>query len=172
VLISQTSVDLLSAGSLALPFTMQHQTQTEWCWAAVSVSVSQYFNPSSAWTQCGLVNAELGQSTCCQDGSSPACNQPWYLDRALTRTGNLASFGSGASTFPALVQEIAAARPLGARIAWSGGGGHFVVLTGYSGSDRVGVDDPWYGHSDYNFSAFTSRYQGSGSWTHSYFTKR
>ena len=42
-----------------IPFVMQHQQQTQWCWAAVSVSVSHYYSPWSGWTQCAMVNAEL-----------------------------------------------------------------------------------------------------------------
>src|SRR5262245_50136888 len=114
-----------------LSFAMQHQQQTQWCWAAVSTSVSLYYDPSSTWTQCTVVNAELGQTTCCNNGSSAACNQPWYLDLALTRTGNLTAVTGGTTTFAGIRSEIDAGRLLGVRIGWSGGGGHFVVLEGY-----------------------------------------
>lgn len=157
-----------------LSFTMEHQQQTQWCWAAVSTSVSHYYDASSAWTQCTVVNGELGQSTCCKSGSSAACNQPWYLDLALTRTGNLAAVSAGTTSFAGTRGEIDAGRPLGARIGWSGGGGHFVVLAGYKpdpGSERVAIEDPWYGASDIALSTFTSSYQGTGSWTHSYTTQ-
>ena len=72
--------------------TVEHQTQTQWCWAAVSNSVSHFYDAGSTWTQCTIVNAELGQSTCCSNGSSSACNKPWYLDKALTRVGCLLSW--------------------------------------------------------------------------------
>jgi hypothetical protein len=63
-------------------------------------------------------------------------------------------------------------RPLGVRIGWAGGGGHFVVLDGWIGPASVDIQDPWYGHSVYNYSVFTTRYQGTGAWTDSYFLKR
>ena len=157
-----------------LSFTMQHQQQTQWCWAAVSTSVSVYYDASSTWTQCTVVNAELGQTTCCSSGSSAACNQPWYLDLALMRTGNLTVVSNGTTAFASIRTEIDAGRPLGVRIGWSGGGGHFVVIEGYKpdpGSERVAVEDPWYGASDLALTAFTSSYQGTGSWTHSYTTQ-
>jgi hypothetical protein len=157
-----------------LAFTMQPQQQTQWCWAAVAVSVSHYYDPSSTWTQCGLANGELNQTTCCQDGSSAACNVPWFLDRALQRTGNLNAFSSGVTSFAGVRTEINGGRPLGVRIGWSGGGGHFAVIAGYKpgpGEQRLAIEDPWYGASDLTYADFQSSYEGTGSWTHSYTTR-
>jgi hypothetical protein len=157
-----------------LSFTMQAQLQTQWCWAANSVSVSHFYDSASTWTQCTVVNAELGQSTCCQNGSTSQCNQPWYLDKALTRTGNLASWAGGTATIAQIRSEVRNGRPLGARIGWSGGGGHFVMIVGYRSCDPdeyIDVRDPIYGSSDIALATFTSNYQGSGSWTHTYYTQ-
>jgi hypothetical protein len=35
----------------------------------------------------------------------------------------------------------------------------------------VHVDDPIYGPSDVTYSTLETAYQGSGTWTHSYYTK-
>jgi hypothetical protein len=156
-----------------LTFAMQTQLQSQWCWAAHSTSVSHFYDGASTWTQCSVVNAELGQTTCCQDGSTAQCNQPWYLDLALTRTGNLASWSGGTATMAQIQTEILNGRPVGARIGWSGGGGHFVVIAGYR-CDAVGyfeIRDPFYGSSDVAVATFTTSYQGSGSWTHTYYTE-
>jgi len=155
-----------------LNFVMQHQQQTNWCWAAVAASVSAFFNPSTPWTQCLIVNAELGRTDCCVNGSSASCNVPWYLDRALQRTGNFVSWSSGAETLANIENEIDNGRILGVRIGWSGGGGHFVVLEGYNADlNMVAVDDPWYGASDVALATFQTAYMGSGTWTHSYRVK-
>src|SRR3954471_13335913 len=71
-----------------LTFGVQHQQEDQWCWAAVTSSVSAFYGVPS-WTQCRIVNAELGQTACCTRGSSKPCNQPWRLDKALTLSGNL-----------------------------------------------------------------------------------
>lgn len=159
----------------ALAFTMQHQTQTNWCWAAVSTSVNKFYHPSSTWTQCKVVNAELGQSTCCNNGGTSACNQPWYLNNALQRVGDLKSWQAGSVAYSTVVAEVNGSRPLGVRIGWSGGGGHFVVLYAYQtvgGTQQwVTVGDPWYGDSTLLYNTFRTAYQGSGSWTHTYFTQ-
>jgi hypothetical protein len=153
-----------------LAFSMQHQQQTQWCWAAPSVSVNLYYHPASGRMQCGVVNTALGQTTCCTNGSSSACNQPWYLDRALLIVGNLNTWTSGKATFATVKAEINGCRPLCLRIGWTGGGGHFVAVYGYSGSN-INIGDPWYGNSVVNYAVFPGGYHGGGSWTHSYFTK-
>jgi len=159
----------------SLGFDMQHQLQTNWCWSAVSTSVSHFYNPASPWTQCGVANAELGQTACCADGSTAACNRDWYLDRGLSRVGNLQSWSGAAAPLSEVEHEVNAGRPLGVRIGWQGGGGHFVVLAGYddpgTGPGFLRVEDPWYGPSRMAYSAFRNAYQGSGSWTHTYHTK-
>jgi hypothetical protein len=157
-----------------LAFTMQAQLQSQWCWAACSTSVSLFYDSASGWTQCTVVNAELGQATCCQNGSTAQCNRPWFLDRALTRTGNLASWSGGTATIAQIRTEIRAGRPLGVRIGWSGGGGHFVMIAGYRACDPdsfIDVRDPIFGSSDIALATFSSSYQGTGSWTHTYYTE-
>lgn len=159
-----------------LCFTMQHQEQTQWCWSATATSVAHYYNGASTWTQCSLVNAELGRSDCCSAPSSDDCNQPWTLNTVLTRVGHLASFAGGSTSFANVRTEIDNGRPLGVRIGWSGGGGHFNVLACYTwhrlrALQSVQVEDPWYGPSVWDYDTFRTAYQGSGSWTHSYKTK-
>jgi len=160
-------------GGGGIPFTMYLQEQSNWCWSAVSVSVAQYYNPGTPWkSQCDLASAELGL-TCCPAGSTPGCNVPWYLDQALTRTNNYKTYAAGAATTAQIQSELGLLRPLGVRIAWSGGGAHFVILSDYFSSasiDYVTVEDPIFAQSTLTYAAFCSAYQGSGSWSHSYWT--
>jgi hypothetical protein len=116
----------------------------------------------------------LGHNDCCNSSVPSACNVPWYLDRALTRTDNFVSITVGQAEFGQVRAEIDAGRPVGARIGWSGGGGHFMVIYGYSlvaGVEYFDIDDPIYGKNHLTVADFASNYQGSGSWTHTYFTK-
>jgi hypothetical protein len=151
---------------------VQQQLESNWCWAACSTSVSHFYSSASKWTQCSVAGAELKQKDCCADGASAACNQPWYLDRALKRTGNGSGSG-GTLPIAAIRAQIDKGRPVGARIGWAGGGGHFVVISGCL-DDRTGileVRDPIYGTSEVPIATFAASYQGSGSWTHSYYTE-
>lgn len=159
--------------SKQLAFEMQAQTQSNWCWAATATSVSHFYWFWSNWTQCRVANGELGKTNCCSSPVPSPCNVPWYLDRALTRTNNFVSI-TGPVSFQQVRDEINAGRPVGARVGWSGGGGHFMVIYGYGlivGEQYFYIDDPIYGKTQLKVTDFSSNYQGSGTWTHTYFTK-
>jgi hypothetical protein len=157
-----------------LGFQMQHQQQGNWCWAAVAASVSRFYNTASTWTQCLVANSELGRNDCCGAGGPGACNRYGYLDVALTQVGNFDHMIWSSATFASASGEIDGGRPLGLRVAWSGGGAHFLAIIGYldDGEGYLAVDDPIYGKSDVSYATLKSNYQQTGSWTHSYYTKR
>lgn len=175
-LVFQTGLEAVGGGpqaSSTLPFSQQRQMQNQWCWAAVTVSISLFYSPGNL-TQCSLVNAELGRVDCCLDGSSLPCNRPWTLDHPLMRTGKLSTTRASFASFPEVVGEINARHPLCCRIGWRLGGGHFVVIQGYSqgaNGSWVSVADPFYGPSTYVYDVFRTNYRSSGGWTHSYFTQ-
>jgi Papain-like cysteine protease AvrRpt2 len=158
---------------IRLNFAVQHQLQDQWCWAAVSTSIAVHYGATD-WTQCSVANKELGQKTCCEDGSSSACNQSWYLDKALKRVRAFKKMDSGRPADLGKVRsEIHSNRPVGIRIGWSGGGGHFVAIEGYRSDEAtVAIEDPWYGASDVPVASLSGTYQGSGSWTHTYYTRK
>jgi Papain-like cysteine protease AvrRpt2 len=148
---------------------MQHQQQTQWCWAATSVSVNLYYDPGTGNTQCLVANTVLDKTICCDDGSK--CNQPNKLGKALTVVGNLNAIASGKASFATVKGEIDNCRPICLRIGWNGGGGHFVAIYGCTGDNIINIGDPWWGDSVVYYSKFPSGYHGGGSWTDSYTTK-
>ena len=157
-----------------LNLAMQHQLQDNWCWAAVSTSVAGFFGVAT-WTQCSVVSEEVDDESCCTNGSSSACNVPWRLDKALRRVKALEKKSGGMpGDLRGVRREIDAGRPVCVRIGWSGGGGHFIAIEGYRADDAsVAVEDPWHGSSDVPVAHFRNgRYQGTGSWTHTYYTKK
>ena len=157
--------------TVRLNFTMETQQQSNWCWAATSVSVARYYDPNMTWTECALVGAELGRNDCCGAGGPGPCNQPNVLDAPLRRVGHLNNMIGGTTSRDNLQRELRAGRPVCARTAWSGGGAHFVAITGYAPGDLIEVDDPISGVSDVDYDVFTSAYLNSGTWTHTYFTQ-
>jgi hypothetical protein len=160
---------------LVLSFNMQLQTQSNWCWAATATSVSKFYSSLSPWTQCKVAAGELPPNQCCNTPVPTACNVPWYLDRALKRTNNFVSYQGGTITWERVKEELEKGLVVGARQGWSGGGGHFMVIHGVS---RVGktkylhIDDPIYGKNTMTYNTFATNYQGSGTWTHTYFTEK
>jgi hypothetical protein len=163
-------------GSGSLPgFAIEQQLQTNWCWAAVSVSVARFYEGQTAWSQCTVAGAELNRTDCCGGGAATSCNIPWYLDSVLTRVQHLRLMNAGTIPFGGVQTEINANRPLGCRIGWSTGGGHFVTIAGWmlasDGTEYVEVFDPFYAYNQTPYQSFVSTYQGIGTWTHSYFTQ-
>src|SRR6266496_2503854 len=133
-----------------------------------------------------VVDAEMSQTACCTDGSSAACNQPWYLDLALMRVGCLQSVSGGTLPFATVRSLLNVDTPPCARQVWAGGGAHFVaivccfryqsgLMSGTTSaaptSDRLQISDPWYGDSIVDYATFVSGYMGTGTWTHSYLTQ-
>lgn len=158
----------LGGAAASLPFSMQTQQQTNWCWAATSTSVSLFYSAASAWTQCSVATQCLGGACCTQPGP---CNTVYYLDQALSATGNLASTALGALAFASIKTEIDNGRPPCCHISWSGGGGHFNTIHGYDdATNDVDVADPFYGAQTLPYATFVNSYRGVGVWDYSYLT--
>jgi hypothetical protein len=157
-----------------LNLKVEHQSQTNWCWAAVAVSVSRFYSSDSSWTQCELVNAETGLTTCCHDGSSSACDTTHGLGAALTRAEVFDHIEPRSVEYDVVRREIDAGRPIGWRIAWPGNGGHFAIIEGYRtvGEEWVSITDPWLHETDAPVTTLTSGNYGGGRWSHTYFTQR
>jgi Papain-like cysteine protease AvrRpt2 len=143
---SRTSARPAKPERLSVP--LHKQQASEWCWAAVSQGVALYFDPGSGLQQCQIVGRAFKRA-CCGDGFAPArdpsCNRQGYLHEALDSMGLLASPEAGAkkkwiegpAPFEVIKREIDAGRPVCVLIRWkSGGGGHFIVIEGYSVSER------------------------------------
>jgi ABC-type bacteriocin/lantibiotic exporter with double-glycine peptidase domain len=149
---------------------MHGQAQTNWCWIAVSVSINLYYDHRSRWTQCKLVNYQLGRNDCCTNGGSSSCNVEGALDDALTSVGNLNYVDSGKASLNDIENEINNCRIVAIRIEWdSSHSGHFVAIYGYK-KKRIYVADPIYGESVHNYNSFPSNYQGGADWTATYYT--
>jgi hypothetical protein len=165
------------AGAKSLPLDIQAQEQDFWCWAAVSASISAYYDSQTIWTQCLVANDALSRRDCCCSGAAERakCNREWYLDDALRITGNLRrAIVNGPLGFSAVQNEIGAGAPAGSRVGWYGGGGHFMAITGWviteGGAEYIEISDPTYLKSQIVFNAFPGSYVGGGDWTHSYLT--
>ena len=154
-----------------LRFAMQKQSQGNWCWAATSVSIARFYG-NTTWTQCAMANAELSRTDCCGTGAAGACNVYGTLDTSLNRTGHFVSISGGTVTFDVVEQQMLANRPIGIRIAWGGGGAHFVAATGTEDDGSVWVSDCGSGTvSLVVYNTLKTAYNGTGSWTHTYLTK-
>lgn len=133
-----------------LAFDIQQQLQTQWCWAAVSSSVCDFYRPHGTppdpdFTQCGLASWAFAPAECCKDGGSSACNRPYLQSLALQHVHHRHESFGGAMQFDKIQEEIVAGRPIAVTIAWTLGGAHAVAITGYTTIEKVQyvqVQDP------------------------------
>lgn len=137
-----------------LNFSMKCQEEDQWCWAAVAQAVeawgsrqfsqseiaSRHIDPASAALVCAhpLNLNTPGGSTCQPCGSG--CGGPHSLGSVLAERARLVgSAVPNAPSFTEIKNAISGNRPLPIRISWSGGGGHFICITGYA-VDATGVE--------------------------------
>jgi Papain-like cysteine protease AvrRpt2 len=173
-------------GARATTFVMQPQKETDWCWAAVAVSINGFLDPNplaevATWTQASLATKLLEQvlqwnpPVNCDMDPNQQCDQPMGLDVALTITGNLRPDGAKFSSyldFASIQCWIDAQLPVGVRVVWLRGGAHFIALSGYlvfrSGEQKVIVQDPLYGPSVQDYSSLQGQYIYQGTWNDTY----
>lgn len=156
---------------------VQHQEQDEWCWAAVSSTVSKFFDANSSWSQCAIASHAFPDGNCCENGASGTCDQVWDLDKALGSTRNLKKYVEDQQVPVAdLIDQLKQSAPVGIRIQWSNGKAHFVIIRGAtqegSGFGRVAISDPIYYDSVHTVEDLDGNYlNGNGVWTDTYYTK-
>jgi hypothetical protein len=167
-----------------MAFDMQLQLQSEWCWAAVTASLSEFLTPASPMTQCQVANQFLKKSSppidCCQNPDAPACNQSNSLSNVLQATGWLGCYHPFHLPPDVIRNLINKGKPLPILINWRDGngkfsGGHFIVITGVGpdhptghGDTMIAVEDPLNGPSLLPYNVLTKTYKGDGYWMYSY----
>ncbi|HHL0960468.1 TPA: papain-like cysteine protease family protein [Serratia marcescens] len=150
-----------------LNFNMQKQILANWCWAAVSASVGNYYG-TGVWTQCDVASNALDRNCCNQPGP---CNVYGYLDSALQITRSYNGMSRSSLKMSVIQNQINMGRPIGLRCAWYGGGAHFLVIYGTNGNYLL-IADSIYGYSTRVLNSFPRSYNGGGTWTHTYFTAK
>lgn len=133
------------------------QEQEQWCWAATSKCVMDYFHRT--YNQCEIAEyarnritwGDFGDVDCCIDASQ-GCNYWNYmygtegsiLDILEHFAGILTQPIDDNLTYEQTVSQIDSDYPFIFRWGWSYGGGHFLVMHGYDG-EYVDYMDPWFG---------------------------
>ncbi|MBJ9993256.1 MULTISPECIES: C39 family peptidase [Paenibacillus] len=128
-------VSQVFAGNIA-NYPVAKQEQTNWCWAASSVSILSYYGKSVS--QCSFVKATQLKTTCDNVGETVRDVQnglAWYSIHN--------EYYSGSLSWTSLKAQIDTGYPIYVSWAWTSGGGHAVVIYGYSESGQyVNYMDP------------------------------
>jgi hypothetical protein len=152
------------SGQKTVTVGMTGQEQLNWCWSSVTQAVlgwadqqvaqsdvaTAHITHNGRQASCAPPNGSNSNGLQCATGNGcqASCNDPHILSVVLTENGRFAGFISNgaAPSFDALVQQLNAEKPVPCRVQWSVGGGHFVVVSGWTvdagGNQSVHVLDP------------------------------
>ena len=182
---AQTNVLVKSVA--VMRFEIEKQRRGNWCWAAVTNSLLSFFDAANERTQCDLVKECFGRSkehktetNCCEFSRRKECNRTFKLVDALDNMGLSSSRCNYPLSLSEIREQINQGAPVGVRIGWKSGGGHFVVITAVGPPDPRGESHTWLRIADpkdpaasyLTYRTLKSRYKGEGSWTHSYLFER
>jgi hypothetical protein len=162
---------------LRVPETIQEQDQ--WCWAATSSCVLNYYGKNIPQCMCAEYTREVavwhnfGSIDCCVDPNQ-GCNYWNYnwgyagsIEDILSHWGVASSGVSSSLSYSSCQTEINAGHPFILRWGWTTGGGHFLVGHGVIVlSHMLYYMDPWFGEglhiADYSWVV----QGGNHTWTH------
>ena len=145
-----------SVFSQVLPVHEVIQEQDQWCWAATSKAVLDYYG--SVNNQCAIAEYtrthatwhNFGTVNCCTNASQ-GCNYWNYMYgdtgsiEEILQNWGVSSYGRpSAFTQSEAAAEIAGNRPFIIRWGWTGGGGHFLVGHGIE-NGMLHYMNPWFG---------------------------
>ncbi len=163
---------------MADAFEMEKQPQnSNWCWAAVGVSVNRYFLPDSPLEMCDLAGQILNDPDTCKVPPS-GLDKTGHLENVLRYLGLLKEPPElGALDFDNIRAQINASLPVCVRIEWSDQvSGHFVVISGFarsaSGDLWVDVADPYYENATVLYDEFVHAYLGDGEWNYTFLVQQ
>ena len=159
-------------------FQMEKQPQdSNWCWAAVGVSVNRYFSPDSTLELCDLASQILNDPGCCGDPPS-GLDKTAFLQDVLRHLNLLREPPETSSAlFDDVRAQTNASLPVCVRIGWPDQSrGHFVAIRGFarsaSGEQWVDIADPYFQDSTIPYDDFVQAYQGDGEWTDTFLLKQ
>jgi hypothetical protein len=180
-----TSIDVTGGSPvverIVLPIPSRAQLTWLWCWAALAVSVDQYFDTyhgSAAphWTQCALAETLFGLSAgaCCRSNPPGECVRTFSLEVALKTVDHLSHRDLKGASAEAVMAALRNGSPVGVRKRLGGGGHHAVLITGFERYQndfvRLVINDPAPGtlRAWWAFSEFPGT---NDFWTHTYYTR-
>ncbi len=154
-----------------LPFNIQEQECSEWCWAAVVSSIAVFVNASQQPRQCEVVDNEAFSPSvpspgCCSEtnrciskDSQCPCNTTGPIGSALADygviTGSMDGQVPSLGDFLTITGQIAQSSVVVIQVEDKSNAdlSHAMVVYGYSGTDTLKVADPADGScSQYSYS--------------------
>ncbi|HEY5122755.1 MAG TPA: T9SS type A sorting domain-containing protein [Ignavibacteria bacterium] len=170
-----------SVGAQVLNVNNNQQLYDQWCWAASSKTVLDYYGfvkqqcDIAEWVRTTATFHNYGSVNCCTDATQ-GCNYWNYnygsagsIQDILIHFGNLQNTGANPLTLTEIATEIKNNRLFIIRWGWSTGGGHFIVGHGISGNN-IYFMNPWFGEGLHigTFSFMLSGVDNTNTATHTW----
>ncbi len=149
---------------MILDYFTQEQLNSNWCWAAVGSSISNFYNSESFWPQKELAAQMLNMPSCITNPGNPGCNLTLNLSDVLTFLGHYAGETDGAVTLKTLQEFIEFGNPVCCQFQMNQHATHFVSVFGFINND-IYVGDPQVGNYKVKYDSFFN-YRG-GTWIRS-----
>ncbi|MHA6480802.1 papain-like cysteine protease family protein [Paenibacillus sp. strain BS8-2] len=123
------------AGNIA-NYPAHQQGYSNWCWAASSTSILDYYD--IVGTQCGIVQIGNNSKNC-----PNVTGSVYDAQDALDHFGVSSDYYNGSLSWSNIQDQIDSGLPIYVSWGWTAGGGHAVVIYGYSNSGSyVNYMDP------------------------------
>jgi hypothetical protein len=175
---TEAAVDLSGGYTAAtLPaFPIQQQQMRQWCWAACTSAISNFYQDGSPLTQAQLEAAMYTKPFCASGPLTESCDDTCDLATSLGYVSHLAEAFDNILPPDRVVQELAAGRPVCCQMNIPGIGGHGVVIVQAiqsGGRTSLQVADPGSGQiNPMYYEDFRDNYLGGyGTWDKSYTTQ-
>jgi hypothetical protein len=127
-----------------LTVPQKNQEQSQWCWAATSQAVLEYYGISKTQTEIAQYGTNGTNDWNWLYGSTTGPTRNG-VDLILNHFGSISSTGQANwCTLEFITAELTGRRPVPIRWGWDAGGGHILVIHGVADS-LVYLMDPWYG---------------------------
>lgn len=152
---------------------IEPQIMSQWCWAAVALSVRKFYDNQFAVTQSAFVSEMLNIPQC-RHIPFAFCNQRFSLQIALESLQVLEEKLDEPCAEEDIITEISNGRPIGCQLVRNGFDGHYILIKGVSGTGsslQLEIADPFDG--DYRVLSFREllfEYRES-QWEQTFFTR-
>jgi hypothetical protein len=120
------------------------QKTEKWCWAASAEMCMKYLGETNI-SQCEIVNNALNKTDCCSTPTPPACINGNFPDFGKYNYSFSRTSGSALSWMEIRKQLGTLKKPIAFSWMHEGGGGHMMVVTGYTTIDGINwlyINDP------------------------------
>jgi len=157
--------------AVSLPIILEYQAMGNWCWAAIGAAAANFQTPTHPRSQYEVAATVTNNPLCGGRVPPGFCDTMHDVASALDLLGVAYARKEKALRWDELSAALGSGCPVIARLQWSSGRGHVVMIAGYAEHQQVVVLDSEAGARLVRLASFPNEYRVGGTWTHSYVVK-